>query len=244
MWPRVIAAAKRAAVLSTTIAALALPATASAAIDGEADFGGLDAANLISAAAAAPPGFEESVAFSGLTAPMSIDFAPDGRIFIAEKSGLVKVFDGLTDTTPTIYADLRTQVHDFWDRGLMAFELDPNFTANGRSYVLYARNEEPFNTTMPRWPDGCPTPPGATGDGCVITGTLSRLDANGNETPLIQKDWCQQYPSHSVGGLAFGADGMLYVSGGEGASFNFTDWGRTAARSTRAAIRRAASEVR
>jgi PKD repeat protein len=39
-------------------------------------------------------------------------------------------------------------------------------------------------------------------------------------------DWCQQYPSHSVGDLAFGGDGALYVTGGDGASFNFADWGQ------------------
>jgi glucose/arabinose dehydrogenase len=39
-------------------------------------------------------------------------------------------------------------------------------------------------------------------------------------------DWCQQYPSHSIGSLQFGADGALYVSGGDGASFNFTDYGQ------------------
>ena len=43
---------------------------------------------------------------------------------------------------------------------------------------------------------------------------------------MLIEDWCQQYPSHSVGGLAFGADGALYVSGGDGASFNFADWGQ------------------
>ena len=43
---------------------------------------------------------------------------------------------------------------------------------------------------------------------------------------MLIEDWCQQYPSHTVGDLAFGADGALYVSGGEGASFNFTDYGQ------------------
>jgi glucose/arabinose dehydrogenase len=47
----------------------------------------------------------------------------------------------------------------------------------------------------------------------------------GSEQVLIN-DWCQQYPSHSIGALGFGADGALYVSGGDGASFNFTDWGQ------------------
>ena len=47
----------------------------------------------------------------------------------------------------------------------------------------------------------------------------------GTEQVLIE-DWCQQYPSHSVGDLVFGADGALYVSGGDGASFNFVDYGQ------------------
>jgi glucose/arabinose dehydrogenase len=66
-----------------------------------------------------------------------------------------------------------------------------------------------------------------------VSGRLSRLEAAGNvmtgvEQPLIE-DWCQQYPSHSIGGLAFGADGALYVSGGDGASFNFVDYGQDGA---------------
>ena len=43
---------------------------------------------------------------------------------------------------------------------------------------------------------------------------------------LIQDQWCQQFPSHSIGDLHFGVDGALYVSAGEGASFNGTDYGQ------------------
>ena len=64
----------------------------------------------------------------------------------------------------------------------------------------------------------------------MVSGRLSRLQASGNvmvgsEQVLIE-DWCQQYPSHSIGSLGFGADGALYVSGGDGASFNFVDYGQ------------------
>jgi glucose/arabinose dehydrogenase/PKD repeat protein len=48
----------------------------------------------------------------------------------------------------------------------------------------------------------------------------------GVEQVLIEGQWCQQYPSHSTGDLVFGADGMLYLSAGDGASFNFADWGQ------------------
>ena len=61
-------------------------------------------------------------------------------------------------------------------------------------------------------------------------GRLSRLQASGNvmtgtEQVLIE-DWCQQYPSHSIGTVEFGPDGALYASGGDGASFNFVDYGQ------------------
>ena len=183
------------------------------------------------AAATLPAGFQESVVFSGLTAPTVVRFATDGRVFVAEKSGIIKVFDSLTDTSPTVFADLRTNVHDFWDRGLLGLALAPTFPADPYVYVLYSYDHILGSTAAaPRWGDGCPTPPGATGDGCVISGRLSRLQASGNsmtgsEQVLIE-DWCQQYPSHSTGSLAFGADGALYVSAGDGASFNWADYGQ------------------
>src|SRR5215216_6044489 len=85
-------------------------------------------------AATLPPGFQESVVFSGLTNPTVVRFASDGRVFVAEKSGLIKVFDGLGYTTPTVFADLRTNAHNFWDRGLLGLALHPNFTS-GSPYV-------------------------------------------------------------------------------------------------------------
>ena len=185
-------------------------------------------------AAALPAGFQETTVISGLNAPTVVRFAPDGRVFVGEKSGIIKVFDSLADTTPTVFADLRTNVHDYWDRACWAWPCRPDFPADPYVYVLYSYDHILGDTApAPRWGDTCPTPPGATGDGCVISGRLSRLQAAGNsmtggEQVLIE-DWCQQYPSHSVGSLAFGADGALYVSGGDGASFNFADYGQDGA---------------
>ena len=181
------------------------------------------------------PGFSEAVLFSGLTNPTVVRFLPDGRVLVAEKSGLIKMFPNVATNTYTVVADLRTEVHNFWDRGLLGLAIDPNFASNNYIYVLYSFDAM-IGGTPPKWgvagqtSDGCPTPPGATTDGCVISGRISRLiatgaDWTGSESPLIN-DWCQQFPSHSIGALDFGADGYLYVSGGDGASFNNADWGQ------------------
>ena len=196
------------------------------------------AANSANAVAGLPSGFQEEVALSGLTNPTNVEFSQDGRVFVAEKSGLIKVFDNLSDTTPTTFADLRTNVHNFWDRGLLGLALAPNFPADPHVYVLYA-HDAAIGGTAPSWgtpgvsSDPCPTPPGPTADGCVVSGRLSKLTASGStmtgSEQVLLEDWCQQYPSHSVGDLAFGADGALYVSGGDGASFNFVDYGQDGA---------------
>ena len=205
----------RSALLVTLAVLLSAPAQAA-----------FDASDATERLLAAPPvGFEDTVALSGLEQPTAVRFAPDGRIFVAEKAGRIQVFDDFGDPTPTLYADLSREVHDFWDRGLLGMELDPGF-ATGRPYVyvLYAYDKDPNSPAFPRWGDECPSPPGAMEDGCVVTGRLSRL-SGGFEQVLIE-DWCQQYSSHSLGSLAFGADGALYVSAGEGANYNIADWGQ------------------
>jgi len=184
-----------------------------------------------------PPGFQHETVLTGLQFPVAVRFSPDGRVFVAEKSGLVLEFDGLGDQTPTVFADLRRQVFNAWDRGLIGFVLHPDFPTTPWAYALYTHNALPGGSD-PHWPssdpdyafDYCPDPPGGMVDGCVVTGRLSRLDVDGptqvTERVLIEDNWCQQFPSHSLGDLAFGADGALYVTAGDGASFGNVDWGQ------------------
>ena len=188
------------------------------------------------AASTVPNGFSDTVAISGLTMPTDVAFAADGRVFVGEKSGMIKVFDSLSDTTPTVFADLRTQVHNFLDRGVLGLTLDPEFPTRPYVYVLYTHDAEPGGTA-PRWgtaggtSDGCPDPPGATTDGCVVQARLSRLTASGNQMSgaeqVLVGGWCQQFPSHSIGTVRFGPDGALYAGAGDGSSYNYVDYGQT-----------------
>jgi glucose/arabinose dehydrogenase len=180
-----------------------------------------------SSPAGLPAGFQQSDVVCGLTDPTTVRFSPDGRVFVAEKSGVIKVFDSLGDTSPKVFADLSAEIHNFWDRGLLGLALDPGFPTKPYVYVLYTYDAA-IGGTPPAWPNtGCPTP---TTSGCLVSGRLSRLQASGDhmtgsEQVLINA-WCQQFPSHSVGDLAFGADGALYVSGGEGAWWGEVDYGQ------------------
>ena len=70
-----------------------------------------------------------------------------------------------------------------------------------------------------------PPPTAASSAGDSPASRRRATYATGSEQVLIE-GWCQQYPSHSVGSLVFGRDGALYVSAGDGASFNFADYGQ------------------
>lgn len=97
-------------------------------------------ARELQAVSTLPASFRETVVFSGLEYPTAVEFAPDGRVFVAEKSEIIKVFDDLNDPTATIFADLRVNVHDYWDRGLLGLALDPNFPTMPYVYALYTYN--------------------------------------------------------------------------------------------------------
>jgi glucose/arabinose dehydrogenase len=173
------------------------------------------------------PGFSVQTVWSGLNWPTAIEFAPDGRVFVAEKAGLVKVFDSLTDPTPTTVIDVSGNVGSFWDRGLLGMALHPNFASNGRIYLLYT-----LDLKVP----GC----NADSSLCMVGGRLSRFTISGNNTAgaetVIFSDrmwsegvplhWCQQYASHSIGDLVFDQNGNLLISAGDGASYNDADEGQ------------------
>ena len=88
-----------------------------------------------------------------------------------------------------VFADLNTNVHNYWDRGLMGLAVDPGYPTRPYVYVLYAYNhilgEQHRAAALAvgrcarppgsKYDDRCPNPPQGTADGCVISGRLSRL---------------------------------------------------------------------
>ena len=101
-----------------------------------------------SSALTLPPGFEQTTAISGLNEPTDVEVAPGGRVFVSEKSGFIRTYDSLSDPTAHTFADLRTKVHNYSSRGLLALAVDPEYPAEPYIYLHYVL-DAPIGGTPP-----------------------------------------------------------------------------------------------
>src|SRR5688572_13187794 len=86
-------------------------------------------------AANLPPGFTDSPVVGGLTNPTDMEFAPDGRLFVAEQAGKVRI--AKTDGTFPTFLDISSKVDASGERGLLALTFDPDFSTNRYVYLHY-----------------------------------------------------------------------------------------------------------
>src|SRR5687768_1563761 len=79
--------------------------------------------------------FKVEKLLEGLAQPMELEIAPDGRIFINEYPGRLKIYR--PDTKQVIEAG-RLEVFNGQENGFLGFALDPTFSENGWIYCLYS----------------------------------------------------------------------------------------------------------
>lgn len=156
------------------------------------------AACLAINAATLPTGFTETQVATSLSNPTAMEFAPDGRLFVCQQGGQLRVIkNGALLPTPF----LSVAVDSSGERGLLGIAFDPNFQTNNFIYVYYTSSvSSPRRNQVSRFT--------ANGDVAVP----------GSEVVILTLDNLSSATNHNGGAIHFGPDGKLYVAVGENAN--------------------------
>jgi glucose/arabinose dehydrogenase len=149
------------------------------------------------AAASVPAGFVRTTIVSGLNSPTAIALAPNGRLFVSEQGGTLRVIqNGRLLARP--FVSLR--VDSDGERGLLGVAFDPHFPRNHFVYVYYTVPGSPAHNRVSRF----------TANGNVAV--------RGSQKRILDLDPLSSATNHNGGALHFGPGGRLYVSVGENAN--------------------------
>jgi glucose/arabinose dehydrogenase len=153
-------------------------------------------------AANLPQGFTEQQVVSGLNDPSTMTLAPDGRIFVAEQPGRLRVIEN-GRLLPAPFVDLSSIVDSRGERGLLGIAFDPAFASNGYVYLYYTQKATPrvpAHNRVVRFT--------ASGDGAVP----------GSGRLILRLNNLTSAQNHNGGALNFGTDGRLYIAVGDNAN--------------------------
>ena len=146
-------------------------------------------------AATLASGFSETLIASGLRKPTAMAHAPDGRLFVCEQDGLLRVIsNGVLRATPFV----SLTVNSTGERGLLGVAFDPEFQSNGFVYVYYTATTPTIHNRVSRFT--------AMGD----------VAQAGSEMILMDLETLGA-TNHNGGAIHFGNDGKLYIAVGENA---------------------------
>src|SRR4030081_970803 len=147
-------------------------------------------ASASASAVASPQPSPKLTTYTAADFATALAWAPDGRLFYAERSGTVRTFDG---TTRRFFATVSPSTEG--ERGLLGLAVSPTFTKDHFVYAFYSRADDLTRQRVVRWLD-------RSGAGVNPTTMVDNLPAG--------PDCC-----HKGGRIAFGPDGKLYVTMGE-----------------------------
>jgi glucose/arabinose dehydrogenase len=137
---------------------------------------------------------------SGLNQPVftGAPAGDPGRLFIVEKTGLIKVLDLNTgQVLATPFLDVSSQILTDGERGLLGLAFDPNYAGNGLFYVYLINTSG--NTEVRSY---------------HVSANPNIADA-ASATPIITIPQ-PAASNHKAGWLGFGPDGYLYAALGDG----------------------------
>jgi glucose/arabinose dehydrogenase len=140
---------------------------------------------------------------AGLSRPVAIANAGDGRLFVVEADGRILAYQATEDGPFELlgtFLDIRDRVKCCGEQGLLGLAFHPSYAANRYFFVYYTAKTGNGDVVIARFRAPAPDSNGA--------------DAN-TEAILLTLDH-SAHSNHNGGGLAFGPDGYLYASVGDG----------------------------
>jgi glucose/arabinose dehydrogenase len=142
-----------------------------------------------------PAGFAEETVASGIVRPTAMALAPDGRIFVCQQDGALRIVrDGALLPAPFLTLDVESS----GERGLLGVAFDPDFLSNRFLYLYYTAETPTIHNRISRFT--------AAGDAVVPGSELVLLEL----PPLIATN-------HNGGAVHFAGDGTLFAAVGENA---------------------------
>lgn len=158
----------------------------------------LEARSLL---ASVPAGFTIEQVATGLSNPTAMEFAPDGRIFVTQQGGALRVIkNGVLQATPF----LSLSVDSSGERGLLGIAFDPGFTTNRRLYVYHTVPGSPAHNRVTMFTADAANPDVASSTSAPV--------------PILDLPNLSSATNHNGGAIHFGPDGKLYVAVGENAT--------------------------
>ncbi|WP_350287904.1 PQQ-dependent sugar dehydrogenase [uncultured Croceitalea sp.] len=152
--------------------------------------------------------YEEAFPNINFNFPVEIQNSNDGsdRLFVVEQPGLIKVFQNSSNiiaSEVSTFLDIESKVSYSAGQeiGLLGLAFHPNYNQNGYFYVYYTANDRGFRMVLARYQ--------------VSSNNPNFVDAS-TETILFSFPKNQSNSNHNGGKIAFGPDGYLYASIGDG----------------------------
>ena len=140
-------------------------------------------------------GLELTTVVSGLSNQVAIAHAGDERLFLVDKAGLIRIWDG-KQLLPTPFLDISSLVSSGFERGLLSMAFHPNYSSNGFFFVYYS--DVDTDPVIARYE--------------VMAADPNQADPSSASILMNIPHFGGHYGSQ----LAFGPDGYLYFSLGDG----------------------------
>ena len=135
---------------------------------------------------------------TGFDSPVEITNAGDTRLFVVQKTGLIRILNANGTVNATPFLNLSSIISTNGERGLLGLAFHPNYASNGYFFVNYTNVSG--NTVIARY---------------SVDGGNPNI---ANTTGTILMTIVQPFSNHNGGSIKFGPDGYLYIGMGDGGS--------------------------